>query len=137
METLFEDTQDELQAIENESLAFANITQIAHQLAPIMAKTFEVRIKSNNEAFQILKSAYSPWPNKGLTRGELLGKKLRVKVNWGALGGVLEQQCLFIDAVDVPDVNFVVHPNNVRRLFTNIGDMQSMLGLWKHCKGMK
>ena len=86
--------EKEYAAVEDGARVFAAITSEAHEIAPLLAQEFTVRIKSNKEAARWLDCAYHPM-SKGKSMAKLLGKTVKVKVDWGACGGVEHQRYIF------------------------------------------
>lgn len=120
---------DEQKVIENNARLFSKITSDAHEIAPLLAQEFSVRLKNSKESFHsITGTGTSP---------SILGKTFNAKIDWSACGGVGEQLFMWLllfNKDGCVEHTLLVNDERCKNLLTKTGLAHKMYDAWKFAR---
>ena len=123
----------ELKLVENEARIFAQITSEAHNLVPLLMSEFDIYFKGSDTSFNLLKISCVG------NSGGLVGKKFKATVNWGACGGLDEQNNnMFLEVQGVGGNKYTVLLNrlDMHHCVKKIGLAHKMFAAWEYARGV-
>ncbi|CAM0029341.1 hypothetical protein VPHD530_0028 [Vibrio phage D530] len=122
---------DEIQMKEIEANAriFAEINSAAHEVAPLLVQEFEATLKGSDAAYSAIEF------NCGLMKGNtisLLGKTVKVTVDWSACGGIEKQSHMWIRfKFNGHDTNWaLLTKEQMQAMFVQKGMITKMYDAW-------
>ncbi|CAM0028802.1 hypothetical protein VPHD529_0022 [Vibrio phage D529] len=111
---------------EAQARIFAEATHQAREMTPLLTQEFDVRIKNNEESFKHLRTSVP-----ADVAVKLLGKTIRVKVLWGACGGVNEQHFMFLGIVGDICKQILFDESDMKAICTQKGLAPRMFYAWQ------
>lgn len=118
---------DEMKVIESNARAFSAIHKAAHHMVDLLEQSFEVRIKSSDAAYNVLKLLVK-------NPASYLGKTVTASVRWDAMGGVEHQDYMFLRLGDDYNSDVLLNEQDMKALCTQKGKIAQMYAVWHYAR---